>query len=1347
MRKWPESRKKAQFQNVSINDENGNIPKTTTESLNNSARAFAKISKQKPPTLKIHCNTSLVTAHLKIKNSSIGVPNVRNDESVRKSSTFLNEHTSIDNQLRDDQIRQMAHQNSNPSGSIEPNLEESFPDPPFTRTQLADAIQFLGKSSPGFDDIHPIFLKHTPLWWQERLYRLFSLCYNAGVLPRQWKIGRVITLVKDASVKTKTIDNLRPICITSIIIRLFERLMYNVIDPIVRPEINKNQAGFSAGRSTLENIQRLNAAMVHGLQTRRVTPFCFVDISKAFDTVPHDQLLSECYNLGIKDKNFMWLCAFLNSRFIRVVRGNEKSDLFSIETGTPQGSVLSPLLFLIFINTLLNKIQKLGTVTAFADDIMFTPKYDNKEKNHWPRYIKIMNNMLYILYKWSVETQMAISLKKTEIIISHNKRQSKQINNKKSSTKRNINKSSHQSSNLRIARRKRKDPQEITASFWFGNQLIPLTKKYTYLGVEIQWNGSSTLHRQNTLTKLRKSAWMVNNLVGDRTSPPQAHIIFLVARALLFGIALYAASTYDLNPTYCKQVDNCLTRVLKHAQGVANCSNSYRTLADFGMPKFEILAAAQLLKFINQTLAIDDEARMPLKMELVDDMNVFSKLEKRTNIKFRLPYERAISYARKFGWSEDYKDWNHKYLRTKVLESIQTSLTTHCIELKSKDTNYNLQPNVRNDNNMLKPHIYIRYVLKPYSVIFAKFRYNNAYTPHYLHLQHQKNINCDLPKPLNQDKCTNPSCINVVADLNHLLIHCPKYSKERNHLNNTIKVIQHTTTKSKAYDEKTLNVKPKQRNNKKKKTKEFFSSAQLFKFVSKITKNTINELKQERPKCINMIDEIATNITHTTSSITNIQHEDLLANKYGYNDLADIHDKFNISHNIDLETSKSIASCCHRRHTIPAEMQQRTNTIRLLLQTDGASKNNGKEGYGGLGGTIKDADDPTREYAYFHINAGTGISNNVAEYCAFIYGMQLVLYLVYRKQIRTAINENQHNSVDNQQQRNWFPALAYENSSRITKKFIVNESFLNIENEAIAQNKNIQVSLSVELDSNIIVNHMQGSFNVNQDFIIYNNHAHVLSECFEQFNIKHIPRVLNKRADFMSNLGIIDQLNFIAQWEFMDIRPSLLVLHQMIKSKAITYFTNTTSNQLTISNKNPNITANNKYFKEQDIVDALKQKFVLTKNVALCEYDNIFKHKLKHHEILQLLEATSRLYVPIFNDLPEHITKIAIKQKFIQDKFNEIIRKEKEFYDNYFLIHRNIRTLPNKKRHHKSTHIFNHYKNNNSITENIENDLIKKSDQRKIIENQKIIDPFNSVIKANSIYMTKSTASKAKTKH
>ena len=261
---------------------------------------------------------------------------------------------------------------------------------------------------PGVDGIPPKLLMETVEQISIPLARVFNLSLKEGVVPFEWKEANIIPLFKKGS-RNKS-ENYRPVSLTSVICKLLERLIKDhMVEFLVKHKLlNSSQHGFLKARSCLTNMLCFLEEITKWIDVGSPVDIIYLDFQKAFDKVPHQRLLLKLKAHGIGDSITDWIEQWLTDRRQRVVVVGEVSNWKPVLSGVPQGSVLGPILFLIYINDLDDSIT--SNVLKFADDTkLFRKVNTDGDKQH-------LQNDLDRLVKWSEKWQMLFNFGKCKCL-------------------------------------------------------------------------------------------------------------------------------------------------------------------------------------------------------------------------------------------------------------------------------------------------------------------------------------------------------------------------------------------------------------------------------------------------------------------------------------------------------------------------------------------------------------------------------------------------------------------------------------------------------------------------------------------------------------------------------------------------------------------------------------------------------------------------------------------------------------------------------------------------------------------------------------------------------------------
>lgn len=220
------------------------------------------------------------------------------------------------------------------------------------------------RKAPGVDSIDNCLLKNLPYKAIIELTKIFNACLTLGYFPNTWKTAKVIPLRKPG--KDPTIStNYRPISLLPTIGKLFEKIIHSRLLKSTEHLIINEQFGFRSNHSTIQQLARVSELVAHNLNLGNHCGMFLLDLEKAFDTVWHHGLLHKI--MGLVPMSLVKLIeSYLSNRFFKVYIDGLASGPYSIPAGVPQGSILGPYLFLLYLNDI--PIQPRTSLACFADD-------------------------------------------------------------------------------------------------------------------------------------------------------------------------------------------------------------------------------------------------------------------------------------------------------------------------------------------------------------------------------------------------------------------------------------------------------------------------------------------------------------------------------------------------------------------------------------------------------------------------------------------------------------------------------------------------------------------------------------------------------------------------------------------------------------------------------------------------------------------------------------------------------------------------------------------------------------------------------------------------------------------
>lgn len=236
------------------------------------------------------------------------------------------------------------------------------------------------KKANGPDDIPTQFLQRYAEWVSHYLTLIFQKSLKTHSVPQDWRSAVVIPVFK-GGIRTK-VNNYRPISLTSISCKLLEHIIAKHIVCYLENNslIYSHQHGFRTGLSTITQLVQTIHDFAKAIDTREQVDVITIDFAKAFDKVPHNKLIYKLETVGLNATVIKWIKAYLTDRNQKVRMDGHVSDSLAVLSGVPQGSVLGPLLFLLYINDISAIMEPGVKLKLFADDCLFYSTVRNKLK-------------------------------------------------------------------------------------------------------------------------------------------------------------------------------------------------------------------------------------------------------------------------------------------------------------------------------------------------------------------------------------------------------------------------------------------------------------------------------------------------------------------------------------------------------------------------------------------------------------------------------------------------------------------------------------------------------------------------------------------------------------------------------------------------------------------------------------------------------------------------------------------------------------------------------------------------------------------------------------------------------
>ena len=349
---------------------------------------------------------------------------------VKKNTSFSLSHLNVKNRIIDDP-KDIVENLNDFFVTVGPETEKTVPITPnishkkfmkrqndysmiiahITNEEVLDIIKSLPTKGTGPASIPLDLLKLVADLIVFPLCYIINVSFSTGVFPECLKVAKVLALHKGGS--TEELNNYRPISLLSIFDKIIEKIMHNRLYGFLEEHdiLCKNQFGFRKGYSTIYALIEIIEKIKHSVDQGKFGCGIFIDLKKAFDTVNHDILLSKLEHYGIRGPLLSWFRSYLTDRKQFVFCNGVQSSTKAITCGVPQGSVLGPLLFLIYINDLPNISDKLQFF-LFADDTNIY--YEDKDLKTLE---KVINKELRKLSLWLNLNRLALNISKTNFVI------------------------------------------------------------------------------------------------------------------------------------------------------------------------------------------------------------------------------------------------------------------------------------------------------------------------------------------------------------------------------------------------------------------------------------------------------------------------------------------------------------------------------------------------------------------------------------------------------------------------------------------------------------------------------------------------------------------------------------------------------------------------------------------------------------------------------------------------------------------------------------------------------------------------------------------------------------------
>jgi hypothetical protein len=252
--------------------------------------------------------------------------------------------------------------------------------------------------------LSPLIFKNCARSLTASLTFLYNLSLFNGVIPSDWKKANVVPIFKKGD--KHNIKNYRPVSLLSIAGKVLEKCVHHYVSNITANDISPKQHGFKPRKSTSSQLVEFYDKVYNNLDNKRQTDVVYLDLSKAFDSVPHNLLLVKLKTFGFNGRLLNWFRNYLSNRFQRVVLNGDNSKYKPVKSGVPQGSILGPLLFTYFINDINKELSSNSIMYLYADDSKLGYTINNRCD------CIILQNDINLLTAWSTKWGLSFNASK-----------------------------------------------------------------------------------------------------------------------------------------------------------------------------------------------------------------------------------------------------------------------------------------------------------------------------------------------------------------------------------------------------------------------------------------------------------------------------------------------------------------------------------------------------------------------------------------------------------------------------------------------------------------------------------------------------------------------------------------------------------------------------------------------------------------------------------------------------------------------------------------------------------------------------------------------------------------------
>lgn len=378
----------------------------------------------------------------------------------------------------------------------------------------------------GTDGLFPEFFKYLNRKARLWLAKFLSCCYRNGHIVPEWNKSEITAILKPGKSKDLP-ESYRPISLLCVTYKIFERIIYNRVAPIINEVVPPEQAGFRPNRNCCDQVMALTTHIEAGFQAKKKTSVVFVDLSAAYDTVWKKGLLLKLLRTIKCLKTVNIIDKLLSNRKFRIHLGGKSSMFTDITNGLPQGSVLAPLLFNLYTSDIPTLASR---KFVYADDLAIAFQYEYNEMSE-SNAINNINDDLHLLNEYYRNWRLRANPTKTEVTTFH------------------------------LANRNANDTIQVN----FAGNVVPYNFNPKYLGITLDRSLTYRKHLEKTRAKLKSRNNIIQKLCGSSWGT-DANTLRISSLALVYSVAEYCSPVWR-HSHHVRMVDTQLNSTMRLITG------------------------------------------------------------------------------------------------------------------------------------------------------------------------------------------------------------------------------------------------------------------------------------------------------------------------------------------------------------------------------------------------------------------------------------------------------------------------------------------------------------------------------------------------------------------------------------------------------------------------------------------------------------------------------------------------------------------------------------------------------------------------------------------------------------